>query len=101
MNGRRRQWRTTPAQIADNLDRQITNGEREDWARGDPTAWAREVFAVAQRDAYNLPAKPTCAAPRAVTLTPAYQARATGDAARQLKIAGIRLAYVLNRAMGS
>lgn len=91
----------TPAQIAVKLDHGIKKHQRSAWAKGDPKAWALEVFAVATRDVYAVPSKPTCAAPGSVTLTPAYQAQATVDAARQLEIAEIRLAYVLNRALGS
>jgi hypothetical protein len=54
-----------------------------------------------RQDAYNLPSKRTCAAPGSITLTPAYQAQAKIDAPRQLQIAGMRLAFVLNAALGS
>ncbi len=90
----------TPAQMADKLDAQITGGELDAWVKGDPKTWAQEVFLIGKTDAYNLPVKPTCAAPGAVALSPYYQAQATSDAAHQIKVAGIRLAAVLNAALG-
>jgi hypothetical protein len=50
---------------------------------------------------YDLPARPTCSSPGAVTLTADYQAAAVQDAALQLEKAGIRLAALLNRTLGS
>ncbi len=55
---------------------------------------------LAKRDAYNLPTRPTCAEAGAVALSPSYQATAEADAAKQLSVAGVRLAYVLNEALG-
>jgi hypothetical protein len=86
--------------IAARLDAQITPAEAKAWSRGDAPAWALETFRLARRDAYALPARPTCEARRAVSLSPAYEAAAEQDAAMQLEKAGVRLAAVLNRTLG-
>ncbi len=90
----------SPGDIANALDAKITPVQVKAWSAGDPGAWALEAFAIAKRDAYNLPTRPTCAEAGAVALSPSYQATAEADAAQQLSIAGVRLAYVLNEALG-
>ena len=90
----------SPSEIAAKLDARITPAQIKTWSVGDPRGWAMETFVIARRDAYDLPSKPTCAQNGAVALSPAYQATAEVDAAQQLSVAGIRLALVLNRALG-
>ena len=89
----------SPEEIAATLDARITPAQVDAWSAGDPRAWALESFAIAKRDAYALPSLPTCAHAGAVALTPSYQATAEADAAHQLSVAGVRLAYVLNTAV--
>ncbi len=90
----------SPAEIAARLDAGITPAQIKAWGAGDPRGWAMETFAIARRDAYDLPSKPACGQNGAITLSPAYQATAEADAAQQLSVAGIRLANVLNKALG-
>jgi S1/P1 Nuclease len=90
----------TPADIAAKLDAQITPAQVKRWSAGNPKAWAMESLQIAQRDAYKLPSRPTCARTGKVALSPDYQATAQADGAQQLKVAGIRLAFVLNQALG-
>lgn len=87
-------------EIAAELDAQITPAEISEWSRGDVQNWAMDSFQIARRDAYALPDRPTCEDRRSVALTSAYEAAATRDAAAQLKKAGVRLASMLNRALG-
>ena len=86
--------------IAAELDGRITPADVTTWSAGGPRDWAMQSFAIAKRDAYDLPTRPTCAQTGAVALSPSYQTTAKADAARQLTVAGVRLAYVLNTVLG-
>jgi S1/P1 Nuclease len=86
--------------IAARLDAQISSAEAKTWAAGGPRAWAMELFQIAKMDVYPLPARPTCGQHGSVALSPAYQATARRDAAVQLEKAGVRMAALLNRALG-
>lgn len=90
----------SPEAIASQLDAAITPAEAAAWRKGDPGAWAMDSFSIARKDAYALPARPTCAVPGSVALSPAYQAAAQRDAALQLEKAGVRMAALLNQAIG-
>lgn len=85
--------------IADKLNQAITPQEVRSWGAGDPAAWAMETFDVARKVAYQLPSLPTCDDRASITLSPAYVAAADKTAAVQLEKAGIRMAYVINRAL--
>ena len=60
-----------------------------------------ESFEVGRRDAYALPSLPTCRNRGSIALSAGYQAQAQKDAATQLLKAAIRMAAVLNEALGS
>jgi S1/P1 Nuclease len=92
---------TTPKQIAQKLNSGITALQAKNWAKGTTHTWAVAAFKISKRDAYKLPTLPTCAAPGSVALTAAYEAAANKDAALQLQKAGIRMAALLNKALGS
>lgn len=85
--------------IAAKLDREITPAQAKAWSGGDARSWAMESFQLGRRDAYKLPAQPSCNEHDSVALSTAYQAMAQGDAAVQLEKAGIRMAFLLNRAL--
>jgi nuclease S1 len=91
---------TAPA-IADKLDAQLSPAELKDWSAGTPRSWAMDSFDVGRRDAYALPSLPTCRSGGSVALSSQYQAQAAKDAATQLLKAAVRMAAVLNRALGS
>ena len=91
----------SPGQIADRLDRNITRGEKRKWAEGTAASWAMESFDIGRRDAYALATLPTCQRHGSVTLSAKYRAQAQKDAATQLLKAAIRMATVLNGALGS
>jgi hypothetical protein len=92
-------------QIAAQLDAQITIENMRTWTSGDSRNWAMESFAVGRQDVYALPRPtadlPTCQSPGAVALSAEYLSRAPQDAALQLKRAGIRMAGLLNNALGA
>lgn len=87
-------------QIADKLDAEIRIGEMKTWTDGNPRSWAMESFELARRDAYALPSQTNCQS-GPIELSPAYEAQAIKDAARQLLKAAIRLAGLLNGALGT
>ena len=88
-----------PAAVANDLAGKITMDERSAWARGTPTEWAMETFGVGKSDAYGR--LPPAGADGIYQLTDAYETMAARDAARQLSKAGVRLAELLNSALGT
>jgi hypothetical protein len=90
-----------PQLVAQILTAQITPVERAQWAKGDAKHWAQESYAVAQQAVYTAGSAPGCDRDRApVTLTAGYDKTAQAVAALQLEKAGVRLALVLDRALG-
>ena len=90
-----------PEALAARLSARITAAQKAQWRRGDLTSWAVESYRVAKINVYALGTPAGCgrdAAP--VALPDAYVAAAKGVAAVQLERAGVRLAAVLNRALG-
>ena len=61
--------------------------------------WAQEAFALAKSDAYGQ--LPPPGSDGRYNLTTAYETMASTDAALQLSRAGVRLATVLNQALGA
>lgn len=92
---------SSPRQIADKLDSGLLPGQIAAFSLGTPRSWAMETFEAGRRDAYALVSKPTCDQSGTVALPAAYQAQAEKAAATQLLKAGVRLAAVLNGALGS
>jgi len=90
----------TAPQIAEQLDSRLGPDEIKDWSQGAPRSWAMDTFELGRRDAYALPSTPTCQGGGAVSLPPAYLRQAEKDAATQLLKAAVRLAAVLNGALG-
>ena len=84
-----------PAALAKQLLAQITPQQEAEWKQGTPDDWAMEAFNIAFDDVYGGP--PLSGA---VQLDSAYVARAEKDVALQLSRAGVRLAAVLNKALG-
>jgi hypothetical protein len=88
---------TDPSQVAATLIGQISEAQRKEWSSGAPADWAVEAFALARGDAYGLLPRPGDHG--AYSLPPAYTEQAEQDVALQLSRAGVRLAFVLNRAL--
>ena len=89
------------AQIADKLDASLGAADLKQWAQGTPQSWALDTFEIGRHDVYALPSLPTCQNSGSVPLSGEYQLQARKDAAVQLQKAAVRLAAVLNRALGS
>ncbi len=88
-------------EIAALLDAEITQDDLNSWTRGDARTWALESYALGQKDAYAIAARPTCQSPGATALSADYQAQAQEDATLQLEKAAIRMAGLLNNALGA
>jgi hypothetical protein len=87
-----------PTQIAAELTAAMSDQQRRAWSQGTVSDWAMESFAVARRDAYGLLPEPGT---RGVYVLDArYVDAAIRDVRMQLGRAGVRLAVVLNRALG-
>lgn len=89
---------TDPAEVVARLTASISAEQQRAWAQGTAADWAMETFAVARNHAYGL--LPAPGADGVYQLTPAYMEAAMSDAALQLSKAGVRLAFVLNKALG-
>jgi nuclease S1 len=86
-----------PAALATQLLAQITPEQVTEWQKGTPEDWAMEAFKIAVDDVYG---QPPLAKGTLQRLDAAYAKRAEKDVALQLSRAGVRLAAVLNRALG-
>jgi hypothetical protein len=87
-----------PRRIATTLTGHISDSEKRAWAAGRASDWAMESFRVAKDDAYGRLPTPN---PRgSYRLPDDYVVTATRDVATQLSKAGVRLASVLNKALG-
>jgi len=90
-----------PRDVARMLARRITPGQKAAWEKGDPESWALEGFDIAKTKVYTVGSGPGCAPdPSPISLPPGYEATAREVASIQLEKAGVRLAAVLNRALG-
>ena len=90
-----------PDAAAAALSAAITPDEARAWARGSAADWARESYGVARAVAYTLGTPAGCGREDAPTPLPAgYADRALAAARIQLERAGVRLAWVLNTALG-
>jgi hypothetical protein len=87
-----------PAEVTARLIVSISAEQQSAWSHGMAADWAMEAFALARDHAYGLLLAPV--ADGVYQLTPAYIEAATRDAALQLSKAGVRLAAVLNNALG-
>jgi hypothetical protein len=84
-------------EIAPRLIGEITAQQRARWAAGSAADWASESYSVAKAHTYGLLG--AASSPGRYELSAAYVADATAVTAEQLNKAGVRLAFVLNRAL--
>jgi hypothetical protein len=84
--------------VAASLRQRITPQAVRAWSQGSVSDWVMESFRMGRDDVYGKlpPAQPN----GRFVLTERYMTMATQDAALQLQRAGVRLAVVLNRALG-
>ncbi len=85
--------------IADALIAQITNAQQTQWRQGTTANWAQESFQLAKTDAYGK--LPTPNSDGSYTLDSSYVDNAHQIVKQQLSKAGVRLAFLLNRALVS
>jgi nuclease S1 len=83
-----------PRAFAAELESHITNEERKEWESGSIEDWALDAHRIARRVAYGDLSK---GHPAVITLM--YRHEADPVIELQLEKAGVRLAYVLNRAL--
>ena len=87
--------------VAETLAHRITPENKAAWEKGGPEDWALEGFHVAQSAVYTIGSQPGCTSdPSPISLPPGYEAAAREVTTVQLEKAGVRLAAVLNRALG-
>ncbi|HEY1803265.1 MAG TPA: S1/P1 nuclease [Terracidiphilus sp.] len=89
---------TPPTKLAQQLLAKITPADAASWATGTPEDWAMEAFHIAQSDTYG---SPPLSKSEVQHLDSSYVEAAKKDVSLQLSKAGIRLAYILNRALGT
>jgi hypothetical protein len=89
---------TPPAALAKQLLAQITPADATMWATGSPDDWAMETFNVGRSDSYG---SPPLSKDQVQHLDANYVDTAEVDIGLQLSRAGIRLAYLLNKSLGS
>ena len=89
---------TNPARVAAGLARRISQQDLQAWSLGGPAEWALETFAVGRDHVYGQ--LPAANERGSYWLTDAYVEMAIRDVAMQLSKAGVRLAAMLNRALG-
>lgn len=90
------------AKLARRLTAEITPADRVAWEAGDLEDWALESFTVAKTSAYAINAEPSCGSDTAPVFLPkGYDVAAQAATALQLKRAGVRLAFTLNRIFGA
>jgi hypothetical protein len=88
-----------PGLRAARLIARIFDDQRQAWSHGTAADWALESFALARDHAYGM--LPAAGVDGVYVLLPAYVETATQDVAAQLSKAGVRLAFVLNRALAA
>ena len=84
--------------VAQGLIADISPAQREDWSRGTPGGWALQSFALGQSIVYGRLPPPDAAG--VYELSPNYVDTASETVRMQLERAGVRLAAVLNAALG-
>lgn len=83
-----------PGAQANAIERSITPAQRKSWASGTPAQWANEAHAIARDQIY-----PPLEGRREVRLPRDYAARQAPVTRLLLAKAGVRLAFLLNRAL--
>ena len=86
--------------IASDLIGHITKDQQNDWQKGSPSDWAQESFQLASSDAYGDQPAPSGAHGTSYRLSDEYVTLATNDVSMQLSKVGVRLAMMLNQALG-
>ena len=92
------------ADAATDLMKSITPAKIEEWTHSDPVDWANELFAIAERPQtkYCIQQGASCElpSPAKVKIDAAYVEANTPIVREQLQKAGVRLAHMLDAALG-
>ncbi|HEU0196533.1 MAG TPA: S1/P1 nuclease [Nevskiaceae bacterium] len=88
-----------PQVLATRLIDRISAVDLQRWQRGTPADWAWQSYDLAKADAYGR--LPPHTRRGTVRLDAAYVRQAKADVALQLSRAGVRLAWLLNQALGT
>jgi nuclease S1 len=88
-----------PETIAEGLASDITDQELRDWSKGTPQAWAEESFKVA-RDFIYAHSRGVNSKQTPIVLPANYAEEATPIISERISRAGVRLAWLLNQALG-
>jgi hypothetical protein len=83
--------------IARSLIARISAADRARWSSGTPLDWALDTYAVSKKHTYGL--LPAASGRSRTQLSQAYVDDATAVTAEQLSKAGVRLAFLLDRAL--
>lgn len=86
-----------PIAIGDSLASRITATQAAAWSSGTPTAWATEAFDVARVSVYGKLPRPSASG--IYVLPVSYITASKPIITRQLSVAGVRLAAILNAAL--
>jgi hypothetical protein len=87
-----------PTALAKKLLARISPDQEKQWTTGTVDDWAMETNMVGKNDAYG---NPPLSKTEPHHLDAAYVAQAENDVALQLSKAGVRLAFLLNNALGN
>jgi hypothetical protein len=87
-----------PSELANSLLKEIKPAQAKQWATDSPEDWQKEAFDIAASDVYG---SPPLSADKVQHLDATYVEAMKKDIKLQLSRAGIRLAYVLNKNLGS
>jgi S1/P1 Nuclease len=87
-----------PKSIASGLIGHISEDQVRDWSQGSASDWAMDSFEIAKDDVYGQLPEPS--SKHVYRLSDDYMATATQDVAIQLSKGGVRLAFILNKALG-
>jgi hypothetical protein len=87
-----------PSALAKSLLKEIKPAQAKQWATGSPEDWQKEAFDIAVSDVYG---SPPLSANNVQHLDVRYVDKAEKDIKLQLSRAGIRLAFLLDKDLGS
>jgi hypothetical protein len=87
-----------PSALAKSLLKEVKPAQAKQWATGSPEDWQKEAFDIAVSDVYG---NPPLSADNVQHLDTQYVNRVEKDVKLQLSRAGIRLAFLLNKDLGS
>jgi hypothetical protein len=87
-----------PKSIASGLIGHISEDQVRDWSQGSVSDWAMDSFKIAKDDVYGQLPEPS--SKHVYRLSDDYMTTATQDVAIQHSKGGVRLAFILNKALG-